>query len=125
MFLFKFDADGTPYKAEHGFTCQVQVAAFKSLIEGMSAHPQHYVSDHGRLTTNTVEGFHGLALVYRDKRTDLCHTHYTCKTNMAICHKVIGNIGLAVISNDFFKWHRTLVPSGRSFVLLPWVWTSQ
>ena len=42
------------------------------------------MSDHGRLTTNAVEGFHGLALVYRDKRTDLGHTHYTCKTNMAI-----------------------------------------
>ena len=76
------------HTAEHGFTCKVQVAAFKSLIEGMSAHPQDYVSDHGRLTTNAVEGFHGLALVYRDKRTDLCHTHYSCKTNMAVCHKV-------------------------------------
>ena len=54
----------------------------------MSAVPHDYVSDHGRLTTNTVEGFHGMALVYRGKRTDLCHTHYVCKTNMAICHKV-------------------------------------
>ena len=54
----------------------------------MAAHPQDYMSDHGRLTTNTVEGFHGLALVYRDKRTDLGHTHYICKINMAICHKV-------------------------------------
>jgi len=51
-------------------------------------YPQDYVSDHGRLTTNTVEGFHGLALIYRDKRTDLSHTHYVCKTNMAVCHKV-------------------------------------
>ena len=58
----------------------------------MSLHPQDYVSDHGRLTTNSVEGFHGLALVYRDKRTDLGHTHYTCKANMAICHKVKYNI---------------------------------
>ena len=40
------------------------------------------------MTTNTVEGFHGLALMYRDKRTDLEHTHYVCKTNMAVCHKV-------------------------------------
>jgi len=54
----------------------------------MSARPQDYVSDHGRMTTNAVEGFHGLALVYRDKRTDLEHLHYSCKTNMAICHKV-------------------------------------
>ena len=57
----------------------------------MSGSPQDYVSDHGMLTTNTVEGFHGLALVYRDKRTDLGHTHYVCKTNMAICHKVSLN----------------------------------
>ena len=64
------------------------LAGFKSLLEEMSAVSQDYVSDHGRLTTNTVEGFHGMALVYRGKRTDLCHTHYVCKTNMAICHKV-------------------------------------
>ena len=57
-------------------------------MEEMSAAPQDYMSDRGRLTTNTVEGFHGLALVYWDKRTDLGHTHYVCKTNMAICHKV-------------------------------------
>ncbi len=54
----------------------------------MSARPQDYVSDHGRMTTNALEGFHGLALMYQDKRTDLEHLHYTCKTNMAICHKV-------------------------------------
>ena len=53
----------------------------------MATRPQDYVSDHGRLTTNTVEGFHGLALMYRGKRTDLEHVHYVCKTNMAICHK--------------------------------------
>ena len=40
------------------------------------------------MTTNSVESFHGLALMYRDKRTDLGHTHFICKTNMAICHKV-------------------------------------
>lgn len=54
----------------------------------MAARPQDYVSLGGRMTTNSVEGFHGLALMYRDKRTDLGHTHYVCKTNMAVCHKV-------------------------------------
>ncbi len=49
--------------------------AFWSLLDSMSAWPQNYVSDHGRLTTNAVEGFHGLALLYRDKRTDLHHLH--------------------------------------------------
>ena len=53
----------------------------------MATRPQDYVSDRGRLT-NTVEGFHGIAVMYRSKRTDLHHAHYVCKTNMAICHKV-------------------------------------
>lgn len=65
-----------------------QTEPFKALLEDIAARPQDYVSDHGRLTTNTVEGFHGLALMYRGKRTDLGHVHYVCKTNMAICHKV-------------------------------------
>ena len=67
-------------------------AAFQTLLGEMSAHPQDYVSDHGRLTTNSVEGFHGLALVYRGKRTDLGHLHYVCKTNMAICHSCFGRV---------------------------------
>ena len=63
----------------------------------MATCPQDYVSDRGRLTTNTVEGFHGLALMYRTKRTDLHHAHYICKTNMAICHKVSIARGLQSI----------------------------
>ena len=43
---------------------------------------------HFRQRPDAVEGFHGLALLYRGKRTDLGHQHYVCKTNMAICHKV-------------------------------------
>ncbi len=70
------------------FTCRAQADSVKSLLESMAARPQDYISDHGRLTTNAVEGFHGLALLYRGKRTDLGHIHYVCKTNMAICHKV-------------------------------------
>ena len=55
----------------------------------MASQPQDYISARGRMTTNAVGGFHGLALMYRDKRTDLGHVHYVCKTNMAVCHKVI------------------------------------
>jgi len=40
------------------------------------------------MTTNSIEGFHGLALKYRGKKVDLHHSHYICKTNMAIYHKV-------------------------------------
>ena len=40
------------------------------------------------MITNSVEGFHGLALMYWDKKADLGHTYYVCKTNMAVCHKV-------------------------------------
>lgn len=73
------------------FTCKAQADAFKALLDNMAARPQDYISDRGRLTTNSVEGFHGIALLYRSKRTDLGHKHYVCKTNMAICHKVISH----------------------------------
>ena len=99
--------DGSPYKSEHGFTCKSQVAPFQYLLQEMAACPQDYVSDRGRLTINTVEGFHGLALVYRDKqdkRADLDHTHYTCKTNMDICHKVKRS-NLASKSNNSSSPH--------------------
>lgn len=85
----QLNKDGTPYTSEQHFTCKTQATAFKTLLESMAARPQDYISERGRLTTNTVEGFHGMALVYRDKRTDLGHKHYVCKTNMAVCHKVI------------------------------------
>ena len=61
---------------------------FEDLLTGMSKRPQDYITPRGRMTTNTVEAFHSLALLYGGKRTDLEHVHYTCKTNMAICHKV-------------------------------------
>ncbi len=86
--------DGSPYKSKHRFTCQAQVEGFKKLLDEMAAYPQDYVSERGRLTTNTVEGFHGLALIYRDKRTDLGHVHYTW--NMAICHKVCKKNTLSI-----------------------------
>ena len=62
------------------------------------------MSNHGRPTTNTVEGFHGQALVYWDKRTDLGHTHYVCKTNIAICHKVkLKNIYIYILTHPLQK----------------------
>ena len=64
--------------------------AFKKLLEGMADRPQEYVTPNGKMTTNSIEGFHGLALKYRSKRIDLKHAHYCCKTNMAICHKNLG-----------------------------------
>ncbi len=110
--------DGSDYKGQHTFTCRAQVGKFRDLFEQMAAYPQDYISDHGRLTTNTVEGFHGLALLYRDKRTDL-GPHYTCKTNMAICHKV-HNTCTYIVLKLLLYWllsyiltiHRTLVLCG-------------
>ena len=40
---------------------------FIAILQEMSTCPQDYASDHERLTTNAVEGYHGLALVYRSK----------------------------------------------------------
>ena len=42
--------------------------SFKALLEDMAASSQDYISNNrGRLTTNTVEGFHGLAHSVEDK----------------------------------------------------------
>ena len=49
----------------------------------MSERPQEYVTSKGKLTTNSIEGFHGLALKYRNKKVDLNTIHYCCKTNMS------------------------------------------
>lgn len=73
---------------KNGFTCKAQVDGFRVLLQDTADRPQDYVTHNGRMTTNSVEGFHGLALMYGGKRTDLGCKHYECKTNMAICHKV-------------------------------------
>ena len=79
----------------------------------MAQRPQDYVSHRGRTTTNTVEGFHGLALLYRSKRTDLGHTHYVCKTNMAICHKVCSHTQHCTRAYPLHITIRTWGPSGK------------
>ena len=58
----------------------------------LAGKPQEYITTTGKVTTNAVEGFHGLALKYRGKRIDFLTTHYCCKTNMAVCHKNLGPI---------------------------------
>ncbi len=63
--------DGTPYRSDQMFTCKAQADGFKALLENMAARPRDYnVSDRGRLTTNSVEGFHGLALAPLSGKTD-------------------------------------------------------
>lgn len=81
--------DGKAFTSSNRFTCPAQADPFKELLQTMSERPQDYISTRGRTTTNAVEGLHGLALMYRDKRTDLGAAHYVCKTNMCICHKVL------------------------------------
>ena len=80
--------DGKPYQVKNRFTCKGQEEGFLELLELMSQRPQDYITIGSRKTTNAVEGFHGLALMYREKRVDLGHEHYVCKTDMALCHKV-------------------------------------
>lgn len=88
----------------------------------MAKKPQDYVTPSGRQTTNAVEGFHGLSLMYRDKRTDLGHTHYVCKSNMGICHKVhyLEKHVPAVITALCLL--RTLGQSGRLSAVLQWAY---
>lgn len=84
--------DGSPYTTKSPLLCSVQSEAFEKLLKSMADRPQEYITAAGKVTTNAVEGFHGLALKYRGKRIDLLSTHYCCKTNMAVCHKNLGPI---------------------------------
>ena len=72
--------------------CSLQSEVFENLLKEVAGKPQEYITNTGKVTTNTVEGIHGLALKYRGKRIDLLTTHYYCKTNMAVSHKNLGPI---------------------------------
>ena len=85
---FLQEKDGKPYQVRHAFTCKAQADEFEELLRTMANKPQDYFTPSGRMTTNAVEGFHGLALMYRGKQTALEHIHYMCKTDMAVFHKV-------------------------------------
>ena len=73
------------------------------LLEEISSHPQEYVTAEGQVATKSIEAFYGLALIYYGMRIDLHHTHYTCKTNMAICHKVFSYTVLIHSLSDIFR----------------------
>ena len=79
---------GKPYTTKPAFSCPDQLNAFKTLLENMATKADEYISTDVRQTNNTPEGYHGIALSYRDKRIDLGSMHYQCKTNMPIPHKV-------------------------------------
>ena len=59
--------------------------------------------------------------MYRDKRTDLGHRHYTCKTNMGICHKVC--MTLPYYCDTIIMVHfRISVQSGKQSVASLWAY---
>ena len=89
----------------HVLVLVVQAHGFQEVLIQMANRPQDYITPRGHMTTNSVEGFHGLALVYRDKCTDLGHSHYICKTNMAICHKVLTSTDRIVLSVYLIFYH--------------------
>ncbi|XP_078364317.1 uncharacterized protein LOC144648708 [Oculina patagonica] len=63
----------------------------------MASRPQEYITLDGRVSNDIPEGYHGIALVYRNKRIDLGSIHYKCKTNMSIPHKNIGPIWIVLL----------------------------
>ena len=70
----------------------VQSETFEKLLKDMAGIPQEYITTTGKVTTNAVEGFHGLALKYQGKRIHLLTIHYCCRTKMAVCVKNLGPI---------------------------------
>lgn len=91
IFLLQEDDNGKPYTCKHTFTCPSQLQEFKIILQDMADRPHEYVSKDGKFTNNVPEGYHGIALAYRDKRIDLGAEHYSCKTNMSVLHKVHHN----------------------------------
>ena len=79
---------GSPYHTTKPLKCQEQDDAFLHLLQEIAKQPQDYIMPNGRVTTNSIEGFHSLAQKYRGKKIDLHHVHYVYKTNMAVCDKV-------------------------------------
>ena len=50
----------SPTRLDTNFSCEAHAKKFHHLLKKMAASPQDYVSLGGCMTTNTVEGFHGL-----------------------------------------------------------------
>ena len=66
----------------------------------MADRPQEYINPNGKVTTNSIEGFHSMALKYCSKRLDLKCAHYCCKTNMAICYKNLGPLWKLIMLSE-------------------------
>lgn len=94
--------DGKLYTTKHAFSCPDQLNAFKTLLENIVTKADEYISTDGMQTNNTSEGYHGIALSYRDKRIDLGSIHYQCKTNMSIPHKVSFLLMTDSSNNSYF-----------------------
>ena len=67
--------DGSRYTTKSPLLCPVQSKAFEELLKSMADKPQEYITTTGKVTTNSIEGFHGLALKYQGKWVYLGHTH--------------------------------------------------
>ena len=61
-FHSKTDDDSSPYTTKSPLLYSVQSEAFEKLLKDMAGKPQEYITTTGKITTNAVEGFHGLAL---------------------------------------------------------------
>ncbi|KAL9977773.1 hypothetical protein ACROYT_G015213 [Oculina patagonica] len=91
------DENRRAYHCKHAFSCTAQLKEFKHVPEKMASRPQEYITLDGRVSNDIPEGYHGIALVYRNKRIDLGSIHYKCKTNMSIPHKNIGPIWIVLL----------------------------
>ena len=65
QFHSKTNDDGSRYTTKSLLLCSVQSKAFEELLKAMADKPQEYITSTGKVTTNAIEGFHGLALKYR------------------------------------------------------------
>lgn len=88
----------------------------------MAKRPYEYITPQGWMTTNSIACSQ---ISWKASRS----SPLTCKTNMAICHKVYMNFchPLYVCFSEFYQMclfiHRILVHCRRWYACRRWVWT--
>lgn len=124
------EVDGKPYSSPIFFDCLVQKSALEKLVHTMAENPEEFISTSGPVTTNIAEGFHGLALMYRDKKAPLKARHYKVKTDMAFLHKNIGpkwkleflkrvKVPVSIASQKFINEEQTAFENGKEVAQTP------
>ena len=106
----------------HSSVLNRQMPSYASSRRWQRSHMSTSLLREDAQPTASRDSMHGLRLKYCGKRVDLHHNHYKCKTNMAICHKVINSILICTYLDS--KTFRILFQFGKFSASGKWAWIS-